>query len=266
MSSQTQQSRSGWLQFLPSIFGGSEPAGGRPGNSPHATRTRMEMLEGRLYLSGVTDTEPNDTLLTAQSLDGFFNLTFNPDIGDASFPVSSNTSTLIPHAEITGTGNGSVDYYKFSGIAGGVVILDIDKGDSGVEFDNDVPGDVDTEIALWDSSWNLIAANDDSSPSLGAGGSTSLWDSFIQTILPATGTYYVGVAECPATAFGATSPATFTLEPDEYADGANLETVMPEVTLSVVNGDPGETVAAVASNYTSPPLTGTKLYQHKRTF
>ncbi len=58
----------------------------------------------------VTEAEPNDTLPSAQSLEGYvWSLNSQPDIGD-SF---GNTSTVIPHLTVTATGDDSFDYYSF---------------------------------------------------------------------------------------------------------------------------------------------------------
>ena len=54
----------------------------------------------------VAEVEPNDTLATAQS------------ISNASFSLDSDAnitdSTIIPHATVTGTGDGTFDYYSFT--------------------------------------------------------------------------------------------------------------------------------------------------------
>ena len=49
----------------------------------------------------VTEIESNDTLATAQNIDGSFTLDFSADIGNAA---GANTSTSMPHVTIQGTG------------------------------------------------------------------------------------------------------------------------------------------------------------------
>ena len=71
----------------------------------------------------IRDIEPNNTPSQAQSLNGRFNLTFSPNIGDAT----TNTSVTIPHVTIYGTGNNTVDYYSFTvDRVPATVIIDID--------------------------------------------------------------------------------------------------------------------------------------------
>lgn len=53
----------------------------------------------------VLEVESNDTLATAQNIDSFFSLGSDPDIED---------STTVPWVSITGTGNGTRDYYFFT--------------------------------------------------------------------------------------------------------------------------------------------------------
>ncbi len=101
----------------------------------------------------------------AQNVDRFFNLAFDPDIGDTTL----NTSTTIPHATIIGTGDRlSFDYYSFTvDSAGTKVVLDINGALlAGVQQD--------TMIFVYNAAGALIFANDDAANvAFGAGGSTS---------------------------------------------------------------------------------------------
>jgi hypothetical protein len=129
--------------------------------------------------------ESNDTLAQAQSMDPYFSLDYDADIGDV---FGNNTSTTALHASVLGTGNGTYDYYSFTLSSAGTVILDIDYG---------MP-DLDAELGLWHADGTYITENDDNNPTAGAGGSSSsLLDSFIQTTLQA-GSYVVGVARYSA--------------------------------------------------------------------
>ena len=68
------------------------------------------------------------TLTSAQNLDlSKWSLNSNPDI---------TSSTTLPHITIHGTGDGTKDFYKFTGEAGDVVILDIDHGFEIADFNS----------------------------------------------------------------------------------------------------------------------------------
>ena len=114
--------------------------------------------------------ESNDTLATAQDIDAYFSTGYNSDI---------EYSGTIPWVSISGTGNGTFDYYSFTVESLSRVILDIDYGYGG-------SGSVDTELGLWTADGSLITSNDDRS--------YSNLDAYIFTTLT-TGTYIVGVAE-----------------------------------------------------------------------
>lgn len=128
------------------------------------------------------EAEPNDTLAQAQSMDSYFSLNYDADIGDSN---GVNTSTTMSHASVLATGNGTYDYYSFTLSNAGTVILDIDYG---------MPG-YDSEIGLWKADGTYITENDDYAPfaTVGADGSEHNYDAFIQTTLQA-GSYIVGVA------------------------------------------------------------------------
>ena len=67
----------------------------------------------------VNEIEPNNSLLTAQNLDGNFTLGFNPNI---------ESSDSIPYVSVLGTGDGTFDYYSFEATTGSQGIFDIDTG------------------------------------------------------------------------------------------------------------------------------------------
>ncbi len=112
---------------------------------------------------------------TAQNIDGGgWNTGPNPDIIEA---------TTIPHVTVSGTGDGSFDYYSFTAGAGERGIFDID----GQNFD--------AELFLYDSAGNLLAQRDDHLPAdTGDGGPTTV-DSLIDFTFPAAGTYVIGVGK-----------------------------------------------------------------------
>jgi len=142
------------------------------------------------YLAGtnpfpnyISESEPNNDLISAQSLDGMFNYQYSDDIGDASI----NTSESIPHVSIQGTGDGSYDYFKFTVNAEDTTaIFDIDRESTNGFFDS--------YLRLYDAQGNLLAANDDSNPSSGESGSTDNLDSFLIHNFTTTGIYYIKVS------------------------------------------------------------------------
>jgi hypothetical protein len=140
------------------------------------------------YAGDLAEVEPNDSLATAQNIDGGpWDLIFDPDIGDAS----SNTSTTIPHISILGTGNNTWDWYEFTVANAG------DRGIFDIDYGWGAGGNMDSWLELYDSSGGQLAVNDDSSPSAGQGGSTFRLDSFIDYTFPAPGTYYIRVGIYP---------------------------------------------------------------------
>jgi hypothetical protein len=134
----------------------------------------------------ITEVEGNNSLATAQSVDGHFTLDYSVNIGDGSF--YANTSTTIPHVTVVGTGDGTFDYYSFyfpgPGSTSGKVIFDID----------DTSPSLDSHLALWAADGTLLFHNDDYDHRAGAGGSISDLDSLIETYISTPGTYIVGVA------------------------------------------------------------------------
>ena len=149
--------------------------------------------DSRGNMSRVPEIEPNNTIAEAHDLeDEFWNLGYNSNIGDAG----GNTSTVIPHVSIDGSGDNSFDYYIFDVIIppdddDGVVkgIFDID-----ITFDEqlDPTGVFDAELYLFDaSSGALLASNQDSNASLGDQGSTSDADPFLEFDFDTNGTYAI---------------------------------------------------------------------------
>ena len=144
----------------------------------------------------VPEIEPNDGLTSAVNIDNLgFSLDFDPNITDT---LGINTSTVLPHISIQGTGDGSFDFYSFTvANAGDSAIFDIDFGSS-VSNTGVLNGDpFDPELFLFDSFGTFLRNNDDST--LDAGSSSSL-DSFIQFTFATPGTYVIGVASFPSSA------------------------------------------------------------------
>jgi len=150
------------------------------------------ILTNNVWALSISEVEKNDTLDIAQNIDAFFSLGANADIQDP---------TTIPWVSIKATGNGTFDYYSFSVEAGATGIFDIDYGFGGAT------GSMDTELALWDSSGIVIAANDGFDYTAGAGGSLPplfpslpAFDSYIAHTFTTGGIYIVGVGEVVALA------------------------------------------------------------------
>ena len=109
----------------------------------------------------VPEIEPNDGLTSALNIDNLgFSLDFDPNITDT---MGINTSTVLPHISIQGTGDGSFDFYSFTvANAGDSAIFDIDFG-SGLANNGDINGDpFDPDLFLFDSFGTSLSSNDDS--------------------------------------------------------------------------------------------------------
>ncbi|MGD8559478.1 MAG: PPC domain-containing protein [Gammaproteobacteria bacterium] len=92
---------------------------------------------------------------------------------------------------VSGAAVEDLDYFKFFGQAGDVVTIDIDGGMGGMRS-------VDTVIAVFSGGpdYTMLRMNDDGFPI--DEGSTHFYDSrIVDFVLPATGTYYVGVSHYP---------------------------------------------------------------------
>ena len=131
----------------------------------------------------VPEVEPNDTLATAQNVSGNFSLDADANITD---------STLIPHATVFGSGDGTFDYYTFSvKDAGSRGIFDID-----FTFPFGMFGTFDPMLLLYATDGTLLAQNDNIPPAdpLDAGSVTKT-DPYIDYTFASAGTYIIGVAE-----------------------------------------------------------------------
>jgi Ca2+-binding RTX toxin-like protein len=147
---------------------------------------------GVALASSVSEVEPNDSIAGAQNIaDSSFSLDPDPNIGDTVV----NTSTIIPHATINGTGNDTVDWYSFTvSQAGDGVILDVDGA---VVCNEQSCNGFDSEVYLYDSSGQKLAVAVDSDTA-GQGGSVYSTDSYLEYTFQTPGTYYVAVGSCCA--------------------------------------------------------------------
>lgn len=144
------------------------------------------------------EVEPNNTIASPSNIDAFFSTDFDPNIGD----TLTNTSTIIPHASITGTGDGTFDFYSFTVTNSG------DRGIFDIDFGNEIGDSFDSELFLFDAAGNLVidplsgfpAQNDDATTSSGAAGSTSTLDSYLEVTFQSPGLYILGVGQFNTTA------------------------------------------------------------------
>ena len=212
-------------------------------------------MSGAIYGSGlVADAEPNDTLATAQSLDGEWALNYDANVGDAT---NTNTSTSIPHIRVSGTGNGTMDYFSFTvGTVPSKGIFDIDFGTTG--------GYLDSYLTLYRADGTILASNDDAwlLPALDVGSSSYL-DSFFEHTFTTAGTYFIGVRGLgyPGVPTGATYTLQVSLENAVAAGNVEeLQVTIPAGSASVdvpltavqdflVDGDQTANVAALAAGH-----------------
>jgi hypothetical protein len=102
----------------------------------------------------ILEIEPNDSMATAQNVDG-----------------------ALPNAVINGTAASSYDFYSFSIVDAGLW--------SFRTFSN-----FDPELYLFDSAGNVLDGNDDA---MGAEGSPNLLDAAFEHFFDTPGTYYIGL-------------------------------------------------------------------------
>ena len=130
----------------------------------------------------VAEAEPNNSVLTAQDLDGE-RWSLAPDVNIAD-------STTVPHLTVTGSGDGTFDHYAFTVANAG------DRGTFDIDFGAGAGGSMDSYLRLYNSGGLLLAQNDDSSTASGGAGSTSRLDSFLSFVFPAPGVYVIEVGRC----------------------------------------------------------------------
>ncbi|WP_145101591.1 tandem-95 repeat protein [Rosistilla carotiformis] len=175
-------------------------------------------------LAEQAESEPNDGLFSADSIDGAANwgLNYNSDITQDIF--DTNTSTNIPHTTIQGVLDDSVDFFRFTvpdtnNGAGNRVILDIDNG---FDFSNALGSD-DFTLELFaisgpnaDLTAPILTSIDN-----GFDTGSSAFGGFNDPMIDATiapGTYVLAVVEDGST-FNATS-TTYT-SPDTLIENGN---------------------------------------------
>lgn len=227
----------------------------------------------------VVEIESNDSAATAQNIDGSFDLSFNPLIGDAAYV---NTSTTIPHAEIAGTGDGTYDWYSFTvATAGSLGIFDIDcawQNQSGECAGSGLTTSFDAFIDLFDTDGVTPLRDtdaysdgyDDGSISFptatqdaGSTGSFGL-DPFVTYTFATPGTYFIRVGECCGFSDPTDFTSAFSLEPSgDYLLNVSISNPAPtpailleQLGTAVTGVGPGKSLAdkiMLAQTYLAVP-------------
>ena len=143
----------------------------------------------------ISEIEANDTFVTAQNIDGAFDLSPNSLIENSA---GVNTSTFIPHVEILSVGDFSItsDFYSFTASAGDTVVLDIDCASSPtLNGCGPLPfGPFDALMVLYDPTGTPVFPGDDSFLPIDAGSDPGgTLDSFLEIVLPVGGLWAVEV-------------------------------------------------------------------------
>ena len=168
-----------WRLTLPSTQEAIPPTSfSVPGGALYGIAARTVLGQG--FAGVVVEVEPNNDIESAQDIDGFFNLEENPNVEDST---GVNTSTEIPHARIEATGDGTLDYYRFTAQANSKAIFDIDE-----------TIDLDSYLKLVDLDGVVLWENDDfdNDP-----GSTTSLDSQLEYTFESTGVYFIEVGAYP---------------------------------------------------------------------
>ena len=221
-------------------FSGNSMSETDPTGTVVATVTRNTPTDEELIVT-VASLDPSEVLVeqaatnNAQNVDAEFSLTSDPNIQNSA---GSNISTTVPHVTVQGTGNGTFDYYSFAGMAGEIVVLDMDATN------------FDTELFLYNFSGSLLAANDDSPFGLDSG-STSFLDSFIQVTLPLTDTYFVGVGKFPSSNIGGEISGATPDSGDVYDLHISVGGHVVSGSGVVVETEPNDSISASGSMTTS---------------
>ena len=159
------------------------------------------LLNNSIAGATVSELEPNDSIASAQSLDlEVFQLVNNPNV---------QNSTTRPYVVISGTGNGTFDYYSFTVPNAGAIGT----------FDTDATN-FDTELFLFDIGGTLLALNDDAA--LDPGSISSL-DSFISFTFPSAGVYTIGVGRFNSDSTGGAITGSTPITGDAYQLNVSID-------------------------------------------
>jgi hypothetical protein len=159
----------------------------------------LATLPGQTLAAPVAESEPNDSIATAQSVDPFFDLSPNsspnPNIENAA---GVNISTTAPHVEVISSGDASssTDFYSFTIAGPTTVTIDVDCAQTeGVPPPTCSVGvaDIDSFIVLYDPAGLPFEDNDDTF--VLDTGTVDSFDSFLEIYLPVGGKWTVEVGE-----------------------------------------------------------------------
>ena len=121
---------------------------------------------------------PNSTPATAQNLDPNFATFLDPNVF---------ISETVPHVSVEAEGDGTFDWYSFT-----VTFAD-SRGYFDIDFGDNVGGDIDTELFLFDSAGNLLDGSNNFPFDPGSTAGTG--DPRIAHTFVAPGTYFIAVGE-----------------------------------------------------------------------
>ncbi len=133
----------------------------------------------------VAEIEPNDSLAVYQDLE-VLQFADSDNVVDVGDEAGANDGSLPSYITIIGSGDDTTDIYRFVASPGDEIFIDIDYGYG-------AGGSFDSYLRLYDASANLIAFNDDSAITAGAGGSTGTEDSFIHHTFAGSGVFFIKV-------------------------------------------------------------------------
>lgn len=180
----------------------------------------------------LADTETNNSFATAQLIN---RSDLRIAAGNTNLADPTDPSVRIQGAIST---SADQDVFRIDLQPGETLTLDID-------FAGIIPGvgGLDSFVFLYDAAGNLLNFNDDSSTSVGGGGSTSTMDSFLQFVATLGGTYYIVVKDFDL--FGQSSAGTYAL--NVSVDSQNLLlTDTGAMTFADVDLSDGHTVSVAA--------------------
>ena len=151
----------------------------------------------RITTATISNGNAGDVNITADSVNIqefsaiFSNTSGEGNAGDISIIATDNFSLI--DSDIISNTNGQGNAGNINITARQLLFINATIN-AGIDedFSFDFSG-IDSELFLFDESGNLLAENDDSDPASGAGGSTSVLDSFIQYTFSEDGTYIIGV-------------------------------------------------------------------------
>ena len=140
-------------------------------------------------------------------------------IPTSAFSLSADVnildSTTVAHATIDAAGDGTYRMYSLVVSAAGLAAtFDIDSSSGGL----------DSYLRLYDSSGNPLGESDDSSTTIGAGGSTSGYDSYLSYTFATAGTYYIEVSAYPHNSVGQSQTYQLNVSLNDLALGTGAGT------------------------------------------